>query len=281
MQLSLIRDNYPAPEDGKTRLWINPEDRGIYFGLDRIFLNYDDPDSPATIGDLDRELNRRDYFAIETKFIDSSGDLVLNTFKNNIEYDKITHKIRYKMCEVVDKSNNTLGITLRTYKRLEADYLNSADSTLLSIDFLDDSEKCKIVFPEDKASSVNLSELAKKYVIPGVSCELSDLRVSFRTNDSSEYQDSLLYNEYNYQTLFGGNQILFEYRLDKVDNQYRRYYNTNISSTVLSLGFVLDLTEDGLLSLHYYPSSSNHNSSITITDYYIKSCSVKFKYLYQ
>lgn len=279
MQLSLIRENYPTPIEGeKSRLWINPEDRGLYFGLDRVFLNYDDPDSPATIGDLDRELNRRDYFAIETKFIDSSGDLVLNTFKNNIDYDKITHKIRYKMCEVVDKGNRKLGTTLRTYKRLEADYLNSADSTLLSIDFLDSSEKCKIVFPEDKVSSVSLSELAKKYVIPGVVCELNEIIVSYKNEGDSNYLDERLHFD-GYDLPAASNIVLFEYKLSQTDNQYRRYYNTELSNYIFSFGFVLDLTEDGLLSLHYYPSLSTFSTDIK--DYYIKSCSVKFKYMYQ
>ena len=275
MQLSLIRQDRPEDNDGKSRLWIRPSDKGLYFGVDRVFLNYDDPDSPATIGDLDRELERRDYFSIESKFIDSSGDLVFNTAKNNKKYNKVTKKLEYIMSEIVDKKGKNLGTTIRTYRRMESVFINS-DTSLLSIDFLGGDQECKIVFPEDRVTSVSLLELAKKFVIPGVSCVLSDLTASYATTDSSDYTDIVLYNEFSKPKF--QDPTLFKYQLFEEDNQSRRVYSDKLPDTPLDMGFVLDLTNDGLLSLHYYPTLDPSSAITGLFDYYIKSCSVKIKY---
>lgn len=285
MQLSLIREDFPNPEnfDGKSSLWINTKDRGIYFGPNRVFLNYDDPDSPATIGDLDRELGRKNYFAIETKFIDSDGDLILNTCKNNATYDKMTKRIKYTISEIVDYNGKTMGIPLRNYRRIDTEYMNS-DTSLLCIDLLGDvngeKKSCIIVFPEDKVSSVSLVELSKKFVIPDLMCFLSDLVVNYRLEGEEYYTSLVLYNDLTNQSL--SNPLLFKFEQNLNENKCRKVYNSELSETPLSLGFVLDLTNDGLLSLYYYPFLGDQSSTITnIYDYYIKSCSVKFYFSHE
>ena len=272
MQLSLIRENYPEPtERGEQRLWINVKDKGLYFGLNRIFFNYDDIDSPATIGDLDRELERRNYFSLETKFIDSSGDLILNTLKTNIDYNKRTNKITYKLSEVTDRVGNRVGITIRSYKHKEVYYINN-NSALKSIDLLDGTESCKIVFPEDKTTSVDLTKIAKKFVVPDLYCILNNLVVSYLDPST---------NKYISQTIFSlaeeGELVLFSYDNDQARNEWRRIYNTSLSDRTLNLGFVLDLTEDGLLSL--YLLRDRAGAILNTKDYYIESCSVKLCYL--
>lgn len=274
MQLSLIRENYPEPIDEKQRLWINPKDRGLYFGLDRIFINYDDIDTPATIGDLDRELERRNYFSLEQKFIDSSGNLVLNTLKTNINYDKRTKKITYDISETRDKSNRKVGVSLRTYKSMKVDFIN-ADTSLHCIDLIEGTETCKIIFPEDRVTSVSLVELSKKFVIPELSCELSSLEISFTEGKGLPYSDVILYDDVSKKDSIA-DPTLFKYVLDQSDNQHRRQYNTSLSENILYNGFILDLTNDGLLSLYLLKDPTE--TVIDIYDYYIKSCSVKLVY---
>lgn len=277
MQLSLIRKDYPGNLDYSC-LWINSENKNLYYGQDQVFLNSDDIDAPATLGDLDRELEKRNYFVIEPKFIDSFGDLVLNTFDNNIKYDKKTKRVSYSLSEILDEEGKVMGVTIRTYKKMEADYLN-IDTSLLSIDLLDGTENCKIVFPEDKVSSVSLVELSKKIIIPGVRCVLDNIVVSYLPENSTEYIDLLLYDRTTLTSISSSNSWLFKYSRNISDNQYRRVYNNMLSDTVLELGFILDLTNDGILNLYYSPSSLNgENSStvISLDDYYIKSCSIRF-----
>lgn len=277
MQLSLIRKDYPGDLDYGC-LWINSENKNIYYGRDQVFLNSDDIDAPATLGDLDRELEKRKYFVIEPKFIDSFGDLILNTFDTNLKYDKKTKRVSYKLSEILDKDGKVMGVTIRTYKKMEADYLN-IDTSLLSVDLLGGTENCKIVFPEDKVSSVSLVELSKKIIIPGVRCILDNIIVSYLPEGSTKYEDRLLYDRINLKSINESDSWLFKYNRDILDNQYRRIYNSKLSDTILDLGFILDLTNDGILSLFYSPSSLNGNSNSTITtlaDYYIKSCSVRF-----
>ena len=276
MQLSLIRENYPQPtERREQRLWINPKDRGLYFGLDRIFFNYDDIDSPATLGDLDRELDRRNYFSLETKFIDSSGDLVFNTLKNNIDYNKRTNKITFKLSEVSDRQGKKVGVTIKNYKRRIAYYINN-ESALRSIDLLDGTESCKIVFPGDKVTSVDLTEIAKKFVVPGLYCVLSNLVVTYLQPSTNEYVSRTIYTS----TMHGSKQIvLFSYNNEQSENEWRRVYNTSLSDitpSMLTLGFVLDLTSDGLLSLYLLRDSSGF--SINVGDFYIESCSIRLHY---
>jgi hypothetical protein len=277
MQLSLIRKDYPGNLDYSC-LWINSENKNLYYGQDQVFLNSDDIDAPATLGDLDRELEKRNYFVIEPKFIDSFGDLVLNTFDTNIKYNKKTRRVSYSLSEILDEEGKVMGVTIRTYKRMEADYLN-IDTSLLSIDLLDGTENCKIVFPEDKVSSVSLVELSKKIIIPGVRCVLDNIVVSYLPENSTEYVDLLLYDRVALTSISSSNSWLFKYSRNISDNQYRRVYNNTLSDTVLELGFILDLTDDGILNLYYSPSSLNgENSStlISLNDYYIKSCSIRF-----
>lgn len=277
MQLSLIRKDYPGNLDYSC-LWINSENKNLYYGQDQVFLNSDDIDAPATLGDLDRELEKRNYFVIEPKFIDSFGDLVLNTFDTNIKYNKKTRRVSYSLSEILDEEGKVMGVTIRTYKKMEADYLN-IDTSLLSIDLLDGTENCKIVFPEDKVSSVSLVELSKKIIIPGVRCVLDNIVVSYLPENSTEYVDLLLYDRVALTSISSSNSWLFKYSRDISDNQYRRVYNNTLSDTVLELGFILDLTDDGILNLYYSPSSLNgENSStlISLDDYYIKSCSIRF-----
>lgn len=277
MQLSLIRKDYPGNLDYSC-LWINSENKNLYYGQDQVFLNSDDIDAPATLGDLDRELEKRNYFVIEPKFIDSFGDLVLNTFDTNIKYDKKTKRVSYSLSEILDEEGKVMGVTIRTYKKMEANYLN-IDTSLLSIDLLDGTENCKIVFPEDKVSSVSLVELSKKIIIPGVRCVLDNIVVSYLPENSTEYIDLLLYDRIALTSISSSNSWLFKYSRDISDNQYRRVYNSTLSDTVLELGFILDLTDDGILNLYYSPSSLNgENSStlISLDDYYIKSCSIRF-----
>lgn len=276
MQLSLIRENYPQPtERREQRLWINPKDRGLYFGLNRIFFNYDDIDSPATLGDLDRELDRRNYFSLETKFIDSSGDLVFNTLKNNIDYNKRTNKITFKLSEVSDRQGKKVGVTIKNYKRRIAYYINN-ESALRSIDLLDGTESCKIVFPGDKVTSVDLTEIAKKFVVPGLYCVLSNLVVTYLQPSTNEYVSRTIYTS----TMRGSKQIvLFSYNNEQSENEWRRVYNTSLSDitpSMLTLGFVLDLTSDGLLNLYLLRDASGF--SINVGDFYIESCSIRLHY---
>lgn len=274
MQLSLIRENYPEPVENKKRLWINPENKGLYFGLDRIFINYDDIDTPATIGDLDRELERRNYLSLETKFIDSSGNLVLNTMKSNISYDKRTKKITYSISEAEDKSHNKVGVPLRTYKNMKVTFIN-ADTSLHCIDLIEGTESCKIVFPEDKTTSVSLVELSKKFVIPELSCELSNLEVSFTEGEGMPYSNVILFDSISKRNSIV-DPTLFKYVLNQSDNQHKRVYNTSLSNNILYNGFTLDLTNDGLLSLYLLKNSTE--TIIDVYDYYIRSCSVKLVY---
>lgn len=268
MQLSLIRKDYPEPTPRREqRLWINTKDRGLYFGLDRIFFNYDDIDSPATIGDLDRELGRRNYFALETKFIDSSGDLVFNTLKNNVDYDKRTNKITFKLSEVVDRSGNKVGVTIRNYRRKDVFFINN-NSAIKSIDLLNGTESCKIVFPGDKTTSVSLTEVARKFVVPKLRCILSDLVVTYIDPSTDKYISRTIYS------LTGGEEelLLFYYDNKQAENEWRRYYNTSLSTQVLDMGFTFDLTEDGLLSLYLLRDKSG--LMMSVKDYYIESCSI-------
>lgn len=274
MQLSLIRENYPEPVENKKRLWINPKNKGLYFGLDRIFINYDDIDTPATIGDLDRELERRNYLSLETKFIDSSGNLVLNTMKSNISYDKRTKKITYSISEAEDKSHNKVGVPLRTYKNMKVTFIN-ADTSLHCIDLIEGTESCKIVFPEDKTTSVSLVELSKKFVIPELSCELSNLEVSFTEGEGMPYSNVILFDSISKRNSIA-DPTLFKYVLNQSDNQHKRVYNTSLSNNILYNGFTLDLTNDGLLSLYLLKNSTE--TIIDVYDYYIRSCSVKLVY---
>ena len=277
MQLSLIRKDYPGNLDYGC-LWINSENKNLYYGQDQVFLNSDDIDAPATLGDLDRELEKRNYFVIEPKFIDSFGDLVLNTFDTNIKYDKKTRRVSYSLSEILDEEGKVMGVTIRTYKKMEANYLN-IDTSLLSIDLLNGTENCKIVFPEDKVSSVSLVELSKKIIIPGVRCVLDNVVVSYLPENSTEYIDLLLYDRTTFTSISNSNSWLFKYSRNISDNQYRRVYNNTLSDVVLELGFILDITDDGILSLYYSPSSLNGENSrtpISLNDYYIKSCSIRF-----
>ena len=277
MQLSLIRKDYPGNLDYGC-LWINSENKNLYYGQDQVFLNSDDIDAPATLGDLDRELEKRNYFVIEPKFIDSFGDLVLNTFDTNIKYDKKTRRVSYSLSEILDEEGKVMGVTIRTYKKMEANYLN-IDTSLLSIDLLNGTENCKIVFPEDKVSSVSLVELSKKIIIPGVRCVLDNVVVSYLPENSTEYIDLLLYDRTTFTSISNSNSWLFKYNRSISDNQYRRVYNNTLSDAVLELGFILDITDDGILSLYYSPSSLNGENSrtpISLNDYYIKSCSIRF-----
>lgn len=277
MQLSLIRKDYPGNLDYGC-LWINSENKNLYYGQDQVFLNSDDIDAPATLGDLDRELEKRNYFVIEPKFIDSFGDLVLNTFDTNIKYDKKTRRVSYSLSEILDEEGKVMGVTIRTYKKMEANYLN-IDTSLLSIDLLNGTENCKIVFPEDKVSSVSLVELSKKIIIPGVRCVLDNVVVSYLPENSTEYIDLLLYDRTTFTSISNSNSWLFKYNRSISDNQYRRVYNNTLSDVVLELGFILDITDDGILSLYYSPSSLNGENSrtpISLNDYYIKSCSIRF-----
>ena len=278
MQLSLIRENYPGNSEYGC-LWINSENKNLYYGQDQVFLNSDNIDAPATLGDLDRELEKRNYFVIEPKFIDSFGDLILNTFDNNLKYDKRTKRVSYSLSEIFDKDKKIMGVTIRTYKKMETNYLN-IDTSLLSIDLLDGTESCKIVFPEDKVSSVSLIELSKKIIIPGIRCVLDNVVVSYLPENSTEgYIDKVLYNRDTLRSIDDSNSWLFKYNRSISDNQYRRVYNNTLSDAILELGFILDLTDDGILSLYYSPSSLNGNNDSTmntLTDYYIKNCSVRF-----
>ena len=277
MQLSLIRKDYPGNLDYGC-LWINSENKNLYYGQDQVFLNSDDVDAPATLGDLDRELEKINYFVIEPKFIDSFGDLVLNTFDTNIKYDKKTRRVSYSLSEILDEEGKVMGVTIRTYKKMEANYLN-IDTSLLSIDLLNGTENCKIVFPEDKVSFVSLVELSKKIIIPGVRCVLDNIVVSYLPENSTEYIDLLLYDRTTFTSISNSNSWLFKYSRNISDNQYRRVYNNTLSDVVLELGFILDITDDGILSLYYSPSSLNGENSripVSLVDYYIKSCSIRF-----
>jgi hypothetical protein len=128
-------------------------------------------------------------------------------------------------------------------------------------------------------SSVSLVELSKKIIIPGVRCVLDNIVVSYLPENSTEYVDLLLYDRVALTSISSSNSWLFKYSRNISDNQYRRVYNNTLSDTVLELGFILDLTDDGILNLYYSPSSLNgENSStlISLNDYYIKSCSIRF-----
>lgn len=275
MKLSLILENYPGlTENGECRLWINPKDKGLYFDKERVFFNYDDIDSPATIGDLDRELSRKNYFALETKFIDSSGDLVLNTLKSNIDYNKRTNKITYKLSETMDLDKKKIGVTLRSYKRMEVDYLNN-NSAIKSIDLLDGTESCKIVFPGDRVTSVSLAEIAKKFVVPGISCVLDKLYVSY-LDPRPGFNDYITNKVYEINPRGTNGIILFSYNNERSENEWRRIYNTSLSDEYFPKGFVLDITEDGLLSL--YLSKDRNGNTLETDDYYIESCSIKLQY---
>ena len=267
MQLSLILGNSPTKKNidvWKDRVWINTANGGLYHDSNRVFPNYDNVDSPATLGDLDRELKKRNYLSLEPKFINSNGDLVLNLNKNNITYNKVTRKNTYFLSEEKGKSVGSseeviIGTTLRTYRKMETDYLN-CDTSLKIIDFLNTNVECQIVFPEDKTTFVNLTEVSKKFIIPGVSCELKRLVIT--CYDSEKETEKVLVEN--------GNDLLFKYEHYE-NNECRKEYNTGQRSfcSESEVDFILDLTENGMLSLYY--------TGDKYTDFFIKSCSVIFK----
>lgn len=264
MQLSLILGTSPSIANGevwKDRVWINKNNSGLYYDSNRIFPNYDNIDSPATLGDLDRELKKRSYLSLEPKFINSNGDLVLNLNKNNIMYDKSIQRHSYYLSEargnlVGGNTETTLGTILRTYRKMETSYIN-CDTSLKIINFLNSEVECQIVFPEDKVTFINLTELSKKFIIPNVSCVLKNLVVRYH-ND----------NGYNTEKFINSTPVnLFSY-VSYDNNECRKEYNTSLSEIRGLSNFILDLTEDGNLSLYCISDGFD--------DFYIESCSVVF-----
>lgn len=264
MQLSLILGTSPTATNGevwKDRIWINPNNKGLYYDSNQVFPNYDNVDSPATLGDLDRELKKRNYLALESKFINSNGDLVLNLNENNIIYDKSIQRYSYYLSEakgnlVGGNSETTLGIILRTYRKMETSYIN-CDTSLKIINFLNSEVECQVVFPEDRVTSIDLTELSKKFIIPNVNCMLKNLTVGYSYN-----------NEVRTENFSSDTPVsLFSY-VSYDNNDCRKEYNTSLSEIGGLSNFVLDLTEDGKLSLYCTGEGFD--------DYYIKSCSVTF-----
>lgn len=267
MQLSLILGTAPTRENNeiwKDRVWINSNNDGLYYDSNRIFPNYDNIDSPATLGDLDRELKKRSYLSIEPKFINSNGDLVLNLNKNNVTYNKSIQRYSYRLSEargnLMGGDEVTLGIILRNYRKMETNYIN-CDTSLKIIDFLnsEEEEECRVIFPEDKVTSVNLMELSKKFIIPNIECFLKRLIVVFYDSKGIERRE----------TFSSSNNVkLFSY-VSYENNDCKKEYNTSLSEEGGLNNFILDLTEDGELTLYCTEGSYE--------DFYIESLSVVFR----
>ena len=268
LQLGRILNNSDS-----TRPKIYIRDNQIYGNNKKLEQNKLSLNRFATLFDFGKLLKKHSWLNVERKFISWDGDLVQNYSPSNYNIDPLTGIYKFNNAGVDE------GISIRPYEKEAEMRQIIVDTSRLSVNLLGDidnpsNEVCTIIFPEDEATSVNLSNLTRKFMFPGINCTISKINIKYSfldddkklrmlevSSDDSDNVDNIV----NIHQLKG--QLLFEFDKDT----YQKKYNTKISEVSGISGIILDITEDGWFSI--YPNTPK------IIDCIIKECDVKFNFV--
>lgn len=223
----------------------------------------------ATVYDLYNSLNSRSWLSPERKFISWDGDLIQNYSDTNYSINRMTGNYSF------NDMSESLGVKLKPYRTTENMNMCelNIDTSIYCVDLLgsfsNEGEICTIIFPGDEITTFDLSNISRKLMIPGISCYINQIVIGYSDGIDIREVSSLEQNPdgfaVNISKLTGVK--LFGCEIGS-DGSCKKIYNTSISS-VNTFGIILDITEDGWLTL--YSNSSN------VKDCIIKKCDVQFR----